>query len=101
MRKIEKEMLKALKENREFTKSNTCVLINRNGKFVTLWGNFIYGEKNDHKYFSDCGWETATTQSRLNALGAGYSRNKKHNKCKLHTGLQISNMYYWGTISHK
>lgn len=81
MRKIEKEMCKALCEGRSFSSGNTRVgpvkpLGKQTFQDVYLFDNriaTIYREGNVFTLidFSDCGWPTATTRSRLNAIWNG------------------------------
>lgn len=71
MRQIENEMLQAIEEKRNFNKSNTMVKHENNTVYVYLFGNLIATKKdNDSWVYDTCGWNTATTRSRLNALGA-------------------------------
>lgn len=73
MRKIESEMLAAIRAGTRFAKSNTTVVITDDGAEVYLHGNHIAS-------VSRCGvvdvntktlldWPTRTTLSRLRALG--------------------------------
>lgn len=73
MRTIEKKMLQALRENKEITISNTRVENHKTGQFVRLYSTLIYAKVNGKEYFSDGGYRTSTTASRLRALGANYS----------------------------
>jgi hypothetical protein len=52
-------------------------------------------------YFSDGGFNTVTTGSRLRALGADYSINEKRCNCKLTSQKEMLNLRYYGkkTIS--
>ena len=78
MRKIEREMIEALKEHRYFRKSNTTVLEN----VVILHDNCIFKIEQGTVIFNSCGWYSATTKSRLNAimhwLGMGHIEQKKY-----------------------
>lgn len=87
MRKIEKEMLEAIRTSKKWwTKDNTCVERIYAGNMyndkwcyeVCLYGNAIariFTDEKDNKqaitgYWIDtCTYETNTTKSRLNALG--------------------------------
>jgi len=73
MRVIEEEMLKAVRSNKNFSCGNTSVVVENNIVSVFLHGHRIYGKntKTGKEFFSDCGYKTKTTKSRLNALGAG------------------------------
>lgn len=71
MRKIEERMIDAVENGFDFYESNTMVE-NRNGiTNVYLYGHCImqFDRKSGMKRFSDAGWQTNTTKSRLNALG--------------------------------
>ena len=83
MRQIEKEMNRAFFNGYDFHKSNTSVETdvttwdyNNNSwiKFaavVRLHGNLIAAKDYDgNLYYSNAGWSSATTRSRLSALGA-------------------------------
>ena len=80
MRKIEREMVNALRERKDWAKDNTSV----------RWGTDYRGEAEAHvylhgnliaRYWPDvselvvdhCGWETVTTKSRLNAILSAFS----------------------------
>lgn len=71
MRKIEKEMLRAIAEHRNWRKSNTRVNIVNDWAEVWLHGNKIaqIDLKNGDIYANHCGWATRTTLSRYKALG--------------------------------
>jgi hypothetical protein len=82
MRKIEKEIMQAWNEGRNWHKDNTAVefratemygftkVLRLHGNAIAQW-NTIEGLKVCH-----CGWETATTKSRLNCLpGVRVSQN--------------------------
>ena len=69
MRKIEEKIIQAIKEKKEMKKANTEVLVNSNGVFVKLYNTIIYADVKGKKYYSDGGWWTVTTRSRLYALG--------------------------------
>lgn len=85
MRKIEKEMLQAICNRENFCKSNTKVLVNAKCVYVKLYDTIIYILRNGIEYFSDGGFNTVTTSSRLRALGANYSTNESKNKIKLYS----------------
>lgn len=77
MRKIEKEMLQAIQSRQNWEKDNTRVSIFVNpitkrvdSVWVRLYGNVIYRRDAGRRpWFSSCGWNSATTRSRLQALG--------------------------------
>lgn len=72
MRKIEQDMVNAIRNNEDFRSSNTEVTHEGNIVKVYLHGNLIYAKnkRNGKVMFSSCGWNSNTTKSRLNALGA-------------------------------
>ena len=71
MRIIEKKMLEAINGGYDFELNNTSVLHTKKQTRVYLHGNCIAAKdkKTGNWEFSCCGWHTATTRSRLNALG--------------------------------
>ncbi len=77
MRKIEKEMISAIRNGEGFTQGNTAVLWNESGNafYVSLFGNTIArGEPSGNFGYritavNLCGWNKTTTRSRLRALG--------------------------------
>lgn len=75
MRKIEKEMLAAIRKRRNWKKANTRVeieAVDRNEVRVYLYNHMIaeicLDDKGNVLGLSDCGYRTATTKSRLNVL---------------------------------
>jgi hypothetical protein len=96
MRVIEEKMNKALAQGKNWSESNTAVICNEYGKFVRLYNTLIYAKVNGVEYFSDGGWSTATTSSRLRALGAAYSTNDRKNKCKLTPQGKIVDLFRFG-----
>ena len=87
MRKIEKEMLRAIQEKRYWNSGNTCVeYVNAGNPHGTrseiyLHGNHIADYWHDSKTLDVdlktlARWSTVTTKSRLRALGANvYTKN--------------------------
>ena len=78
MRKIEERMLEAISYGIDFKERNTEVVTTYDWAAVYLHGNLIclIGRHSGCRYYSSGGWMTATTKSRLNALGAGiYQRD--------------------------
>lgn len=94
MRILEKKMIQAVNSRKNFRESNTEVYNKENGVFVFLHKNLIFAEIDGKKYYSNCGWNTKTTGSRLRALGADYSTNYKKNNCDLLTRSEIYNIFY-------
>lgn len=90
MRKIEKEMVQAICNRENFCKSNTKVVVNSKCVYVKLYDTIIYILRNGIEYFSDGGFKTVTTSSRLRVLGANYSTNVNKNKVDL---LSQNEMY--------
>lgn len=96
MRKIEKEMLQAIEEGRDWQKDNTSVIMSRphphgipDGYSVYLhghriayfealpvepWGNVEKALQVDYMTLQN--WPTATTKSRLRALGVNLTQRK-------------------------
>lgn len=94
MRQIEKKMVEAVATRENFRLSNTEVYNKKNGVFVFLHGNLIFAKIAGVNYYSNAGWNTATTASRLRALGANYSTNCKKNKCELLSRRDIWDLFY-------
>ena len=68
MRKIETQMIAAVKGDKNWTKDNTSVIIEDGVSKVYLHGNLIAEVGDDFLKLFDGGWQTTTTKSRLNAL---------------------------------
>lgn len=96
MKKIEKMMMAAVNEGRNWTSANTRVICNENGVFVVLYDTIIFARVKGREYYSDGGFKTATTGSRLRALGADYSTNKTRNACKLTEQQDMAFLYQFG-----
>ena len=95
MKKLEQKMLHAVLNRRNFKNTNTEVISLLNGDvFVKLYDTIIYAVFRGNEYFSDGGWNTATTASRLRALGANYSTNEKKNRCTLQTAAFMNNLFF-------
>lgn len=94
MKKIEKMMVAAVNEGRNWNDTNTRVICNGNGVFVVLYDTIIFARVKGREYYSDGGYKTATTGSRLRALGADYSTNEKKNACKLTEQKKMVSLYY-------
>lgn len=94
MCKLEKEMMATVNEGRNWNGANTRVICNENGAFVVLYDTIIFARVKGREYYSDGGYKTATTGSRLRALGAPYSTNEKKNACKLTTQKKMVSLYY-------
>lgn len=96
MRVIEKKMIEALNTGRNMQGVNTRVSHNINGAFVWLYDTLIFARVEGITYFSDGGFNTVTTSSRLRALGAEYSTNAKKRACQLYTQKEMINLYHHG-----
>ena len=72
MRQIEKQMNNAIRNKRNFSKSNTMVSYDaaENLSSVFLHGNRIadFDHAKGKAWISSCGWTSVTTKSRLNAF---------------------------------
>ena len=69
MRIIEKNMLKAITNNKNWSSGNTTVRTDDNNESrVFLHGNHIATVTEDDIILFDGGWQSVTTKSRLNAL---------------------------------
>ena len=101
MRKIEQRMVNAINNKVNYRESNTAVIIKGANVFVRLYDTYIYAKVRGKVYFSDGGFKTTTTSSRLRALGADYSINEKLCNCKLTSQKEMLNLRYYGkkTIS--
>lgn len=70
MRKIEKEIIEAIKARKPYSNNNTRVSVSSDGDFlkVELHGHVIAEIWDKSIQLSDCGYQTKTTKSRLNCL---------------------------------
>ena len=68
MRKIESEMIAAVKGDINWSKDNTSVIIEDGVSKVYLHGNLIAEIDDVSLKLYDGGWQTTTTKTRLNAL---------------------------------
>ena len=69
MRAIERKMIAAIREHKDWRLDNTEVeWISEDVASVMLHGHTLAEVHPDHLMISDCGWQTTTTKSRLNAL---------------------------------
>lgn len=96
MRKLEKEMVWAVNEGRNWNGANTRVICNGNGVFVVLYDTIIFARVKGREYYSDGGFKTATTGSRLRALGADYSINAKKCACELTAQTEMVSLFKFG-----
>lgn len=96
MRKIEQRMVNAVNNKVNYRESNTEVIVKGANVFVRLYDTYIYAKVRGNVYFSDGGFNTVTTGSRLRALGADYSINEKRCGCKLTSQKEMLNLRYYG-----
>ena len=72
MRKIERQMIQAIQDNKDWKSGNTQVItlqaMGDTASFVYLHGNHIATVHNDCVRVYDGGWQSNTTKSRLNAI---------------------------------
>jgi len=68
MRKIESQMIDAIKGNKNWASGNTQVVTNEGVSIVYLHGNKIAEIDDTSMTIFDGGWQSNTTKSRLNAL---------------------------------
>ena len=68
MRKIETQMIDAIKGNKNWSSKNTQVVTNMGVSTVYLHGNKIAMIDDTSMTIFDGGWKSNTTKSRLNAL---------------------------------
>ena len=94
MRQIEKMMVNAVANKQNFRLNNTEVRNINGAIFVALHGNLIYAKINGVHYYSNAGWNTRTTASRLRALGANYSTSYKKQNCDLLSRREMYDLYY-------
>lgn len=74
MRKIEAQMIQAVKSGRDWNSGNTTVDVTNDHLTVKLHGNTIaeiLPSEPNVLWITDAGWQTTTTKSRLNALLSG------------------------------
>jgi len=68
MRKIETQIINAIKDNKDLKIANSEVISCSNVSDVYLHGNLIARIGETWMELFDCGYQTKTTKSRLNAL---------------------------------
>lgn len=101
MRTIEKNMLNAIRERKNWRCNNTSVEVEKFGNLpacvvVRLHGNIIYIKNTEtgEKRFTLAGWNSNTTRSRLRALGIDICQR---NYNAIHKGKHI-NISEWYEI---
>ena len=95
MRKIEEEMLRAIRYRKDWKQGNTSVHATDTHVAVYLHGNLIAR----HYYFEylelfDGGWSTVTTKSRLNAICDEFNLTRIYQKN--HVWLQDGKVWLSG-----
>jgi hypothetical protein len=96
MRQIEKQMLAAIRNGKNFQSSNTEVECQSNGRiYVYLFDNCIYKIVNGKPYFSLCGWNSVTIRSRLNALCVNVTSK---NGTPYYNAKELENTYRWVAV---
>ncbi len=94
MRKIEAQMLAAIRERKYMHNSNTVVSPQDEYVAVLLHGNLIARVYPKAVVINNCGWSTATTKSRLHNIiqplcGAYLGQSKYQWFITLSTGLEL------------
>lgn len=85
MRSIDKEMLAAVCEHRNWSSGGTVVMADKDYVQVILHGRIIYECKGVEEAFTLAGFDTDVTRNRLRALGVNlFRKNGKTyaSKCK-------------------
>ena len=98
MRSIDKEMLAAVCEHRNWSSGNTVVVADEDYVQVILHGSIIYERNGVEEAFTLAGWDTDVTRNRLRALGINIFRiNGKTyaSKCKSGTNAIEIDKYKW------
>ena len=78
MRKIESQMIAAIKGNINWSKDNTSVIFEDDISKVYLHGNLIAEVDDVSIKLYDGGYQTQTTKSRLNALLSEFGYSTEH-----------------------
>ena len=68
MRKIEQQMIDAIRDDQNWSSANTQVVTNDGLSSVYLHGNLIAQVDDNTVTIFDGGWKSHTTKSRLNAI---------------------------------
>lgn len=68
MKQIDSDAASAFMGGYNFSRSNTQVVKTPAACKMYLHGNCIAVRENGYTQLSDCGWQTATTKARLNAI---------------------------------
>ena len=73
MRKIEQQMIAAIRDGKDWKNANTEVITISDVSWVYLHGNHIATVYEDSVEVFDGGWQSSTTKSRLNAIRNAFS----------------------------
>lgn len=76
MRTIEKNMIAAINNGKNFRSKNTSVSHDNNETTIRLYGNRIATIKGNELSVRSAGWETYTTKSRLNSILSHFNKPK-------------------------
>ena len=79
MSKISRDAARAFRAGQNFKQANTWVFTDQHGESnLLLWGNRIAWTSDGRKTLNinQCGWDTATTNARLRALGVAIERRQ-------------------------
>ena len=68
MRKISRDAAHAFKNDVNFHRDNTQVIVLRNKTLFYLFGNLIAIKKDGYLHINNCGYPTRVTHDRLNAI---------------------------------
>ena len=84
MRKIEQQMIQAIKGNKAWRSGNTEVTLGNDGvSYVFLHGNLIAEVDDTSITVFDGGWQSNTTKSRLNAICNAFCIDKDLEKVRV------------------
>ena len=97
MRKIEADILNAVKANCAIVTANTVVRKGPAGLTVLLHGNAVAQEMNGTWAFNLAGWNTPTTRSRINAIRGwlGLERVRCKDGCALVGKREVPTEGWW------
>lgn len=76
MRTIEKNMIAAINNGKNFRSKNTSVSHDNNETTIRLHGNTIATIKGNKLSVCSAGWKTNTTKSRLNSILSHFNKPK-------------------------
>ena len=89
MRKISRDAANAFKNDVNFRRDNTQVVVLRDETLFYLFGNLIAIKKDGYLHINNCGYPTRVTHDRLNAIFYELGM-LLHIKCKNFQSLLIS-----------